>query len=246
MPHTPRRVTAITAASTALLAALATVAASAPASASTASGAAGAGVRPNGVIQSDNWAGYAADTATYTSVAASWVEPSVTCGSQDAYSAIWVGLDGFSNSALEQTGTEADCIGGKAQYGAWWEVLPASESVYSGVTVKGGDHLSASVTFNGGTSFTMSLTDSTQGWTKTTTHAGSSGFQNSSAEVISEGTSVGGTLAQPLAQTVAFSGCLVDGTALGGYHPDEIVAPDATVSAIGTGESFTVRWGGGS
>ncbi len=63
------------------------------------------------------------------------------------------------------------------------ELLPAPESPYP-VTVKPGDALTASVIDNG--TFTMSLADSTQGWTKTTTHAGSPGYQDSPAEVIAE------------------------------------------------------------
>ncbi|MGH1552821.1 G1 family glutamic endopeptidase [Streptomyces sp. L7] len=84
----------------------------------------------NATVSSTNWSGYAAtgSTGAYTSVTSSWTQPTVTCGSATTYSSFWVGLDGYSNSALEQTGTEADCIGGKATYGAWWEVLPASRA----------------------------------------------------------------------------------------------------------------------
>ncbi len=148
-------------------------------------------------VSSSNWSGYAAtgSSGAFTSVSSSWVQPAISCSSTTTYSSYWVGLDGYSNSALEQTGTEADCIGGKAVYGAWWEVLPAAESAYS-VTVKAGDSLSASVKDNGNGTFTMTLTDSTEGWTKTTTHAGSSGYQDSSAEVIAEATEVNGSIAK--------------------------------------------------
>ena len=176
-------------------------------------------------VESSNWSGYAATggTGSFTSVSASWVQPSLTCTSKTTYSSYWVGLDGYSNSALEQTGTEADCIGGKAEYGAWWEVLPASESAYS-VTVKAGDSLSASVVDNGNGTFTMKLTDSTEGWSKSTTADGSSGYQDSSAEVIAEATDVNGSIAK-LSDfgTVNFSGATADGNSLGGYSPTEIV-----------------------
>jgi hypothetical protein len=151
------------------------------------------------------------------------VQPALTCTSKTTYSSFWVGLDGYSNSALEQTGTEADCIGGKAEYGAWWEVLPASESPYS-VTVKAGDSLSASVVYNGNGTFTMTLTDSTQNWSKSTTADGSSGFQDSSAEVIAEATDVNGSIAK-LSDfgTVTFTNAEADGSSLGGYSPTEII-----------------------
>ena len=176
-------------------------------------------------VSSTNWSGYAATGATgaFKSVSASWVQPAVTCSSKATYSSFWVGLDGYSNSALEQTGTEADCVGGRAEYGAWWEVLPASESPYS-VTVAPGDHLTATVTDNGNKTFTMTLADSTEGWTKTTTHAGSSGFKDSSAEVIAEATEVNGQIAK-LSNfgTVTFTGATAGGTALGSLSPTEIV-----------------------
>lgn len=200
--------------------------------------------------ESTNWSGYAKDTGgTFTSVSSAWTQPTITCTSTNTYSSFWVGLDGFNNSALEQTGTEADCISGSAHYGAWWEVLPASESAYSGVTVKGGDHMSASVVYNSGTSFTMTLTDSTQGWTKTTTHAGSSGFQNTSAEVIAEATSVGGSIAR-LSKfgTVNFSSSKVNGstmstgdeiTMVGGTTGNVIAQPGSLSSG-----AFSVTWEG--
>lgn len=170
----------------------------------------GAG-RVSASVESTNWSGYAntGSSGSYKTVSASWVQPAVSCSSSTTYSAFWVGLDGYSNSALEQTGTEADCIGGRATYGAWWEVLPAAESAYSGVTVKAGDSITASVTDNGNGTFTMKLSDSTEGWSKSTTHAGSSGYQDSSAEVIAEAPEVNGSIAK-LADfgTVNFSSSL--------------------------------------
>ncbi|MEU9449227.1 G1 family glutamic endopeptidase [Streptomyces sp. NPDC048277] len=201
-------------------------------------------------VSSTNWSGYAAtgSSGAYTSVTSSWTQPSVTCGSATTYSSFWVGLDGYSNSALEQTGTEADCIGGTAVYGAWWEVLPASESAYSGVTVKGGDKFTATVTYNGST-FAMTLTDSTQGWTKTTTHAGSSGFKNASAEVVAEAPEVGGSVAS-LANfgTVTFTGAKANGSNLDTFSPTEIVMTKSNGSTVRaqpgsiSGGSFSDVW----
>jgi hypothetical protein len=186
--------------------------------------------RSSTTVSSSNWSGYAATggSGAFTQVSASWTQPAVTCGSKTTYSSYWVGLDGYSNSALEQTGTEADCIRGKATYGAWWEVLPASESAYS-VTVKAGDALSAGVVDNGNGTFTMTLSDSTEGWTKTTTANGSSGYQDSSAEVIAEATQVNGRIAN-LSDfgTVTFTNAEADNTSLGSYSPTEIVMASAS------------------
>ncbi|QMU78701.1 hypothetical protein GXW83_26325 [Streptacidiphilus sp. PB12-B1b] len=206
--------------------------------------------RRNDTVTSGNWSGYAAtgSSGSYTSVTSSWVQPSVSCGSQDTYSSFWVGLDGYDNSALEQTGTEADCINGQAQYGAWWEVLPASESPWS-VDVEPGDQMTATVTDNGDGTFTMTLSDGTQGWNQTTTQQGSSGYQDSSAEVIAEATQVDGQIAD-LSDfgTVDFTGSDADGNALDSYAPTGIVMQNqdsgdttAQPGAISDG-SFADTW----
>src|SRR6476619_5079825 len=45
--------------------------------------------------RSADWAGWDVTGDTYTSVSASWVQPTVTCTTDDTgYSAFWVGLDG--------------------------------------------------------------------------------------------------------------------------------------------------------
>ena len=74
--------------------------------------------------ESTNWSGYAATTGTYTSVSASWTQPAGTCSRGDQYAAFWVGLDGYSSSSVEQTGSEVDCVGWTAQYYAWYEMYP--------------------------------------------------------------------------------------------------------------------------
>jgi hypothetical protein len=206
--------------------------------------------RKNDSVTSGNWSGYAAtgSSGSYTSVTSSWVQPAVSCGSQDTYSSFWVGLDGYNNSALEQTGTEADCIDGQAEYGAWWEVLPAAETPWS-VTVEPGDQMTADVTDNGDGTFTMTLTDSTQGWSQTTTQQGSSGYQDSSAEVIAEATDVNGQIAD-LSDfgSVNFTGSDADGNALDSYSPTGITMQNqdsgditAQPGAISDG-SFTDTW----
>ena len=73
---------------------------------------------------STNWSGYAATTGTYTSVSASWTEPTGTCSGSAKYSSFWVGLDGYNSNSVEQTGSEVDCSGSRAVYYAWYEMYP--------------------------------------------------------------------------------------------------------------------------
>jgi Peptidase A4 family len=105
-------------------------------------------------VSSANWAGYADTSDTFSSVASSWVEPTVDCGNSSgglglgslglgsggaggvgglfgsllggptAASAFWVGLDGYSSSSVEQIGTDSDCDSGTPTYDAWYEMYP--------------------------------------------------------------------------------------------------------------------------
>jgi len=103
---------------------------------------------PRGVHEtwaSSNWSGYA-ETGTYTGVTSTWTVPSVSASSTNTFSSVWVGVDGFNNSNLIQTGTEEDWYNGSAHYNAWWEILPAAETALpSGYAVAPGDRMSASI-----------------------------------------------------------------------------------------------------
>ena len=117
----------------------------------------------------ENWAGYTAlgQAGSFTSVSTSWTQPAVTCGTGDTFSSFWVGLDGVGTQTLEQTGTEADCDNGTAVYSGWYEIFPAAPVFYNS-PVRAGDQLNASVVANGGGSFTLTLTDATEGWQQVT------------------------------------------------------------------------------
>lgn len=200
-------------------------------------------------VSSTNWSGYAASGGPYTSVSASWVEPAGTCSSGNQYSSFWVGLDGYSSSSVEQTGSEVDCSGAKPQYYSWYEMYPAYPVNFSD-TVLPGDHFTGSVTYTGSNSFTLTLADTTEGWSHTVTKT-LSGAARSSAEVIAEApccTSSGAIL--PLADfgTVNFTGVTANGSAIGNFSPTAIDmvsakgVPEDSVSSLTSGESFTATW----
>ena len=145
---------------------------------------------------SSNWSGYA-KTGSYTSATAQWVVPSVSASRGATYSSAWVGIDGFNNSSLIQTGTESDYYNGSAHYNAWWEILPAPETAISSITVHPGDVMTASITKNSGTSWSITITDTTNGQSFSTTQNYTG--PGTSVEWIEEAPTVGGhqaTLAQ--------------------------------------------------
>ena len=98
-----------------------------------------------------NWAGYivASDiqnpSPNVTSISASWTVPVVTVSSQDTFSAVWIGIGGFFDSTLIQTGTEQDSIQGQSQYSAWLELLPQNSITIDNLTVSPGDEMNASI-----------------------------------------------------------------------------------------------------
>ena len=217
-------------------------------------GSASAAVRradPNhkiGHSTSSNWAGYDATGGAYTSVSATWTQPAVNCSvTPTGWSSFWVGLDGDTSNTVEQTGTEADCSSGRAVYSAWYEMYPKYPKTYAN-PVAPGDRFSASVRTDGRGSFTLTLSDTTRGWTQTTS-ARLKSAALASAEVVAEAPSrSGGVL--PLADfgSVGFGSATVNGAPLTSSTPgiDPItMASGSTIkarpSSISNG-SFSVSW----
>ena len=58
-----------------------------------------------------NWSGYA-ETGTFTGVSGTWTVPAVSASSSSTYSSAWIGVDGFNDDNLIQTGTEEDYYNG--------------------------------------------------------------------------------------------------------------------------------------
>jgi hypothetical protein len=161
---------------------------------------------------SGNWSGYAlsqtspsglpcvpASGNTYTSVTGTWTVPAVT-GSRttSSYSAAWAGIDGFTNSNLIQAGTEQDYTRGTAHYAAWWEILPAPETVIPSITVLPGDSMTVSIAQVSGSQWSITVTDNGQpghaaqpAFTTTQTYSGA----GTSAEWIMEAPQVNGRVA---------------------------------------------------
>ena len=202
---------------------------------------------------STNWSGYAGTTGTYSSVSASWTQPAGTCSRGDQYAAFWVGIDGYSSNSVEQDGTLAECYHGTAYYYSWWEMYPANSVQTVGTSVRPGDSISASVVRTG-TSYNLSLTDSTRPADSFTTTQTCSNCANSSAEWIAEAPSSSrGVL--PLANfgTWTESGATDKSGSTSGvistFPDDEITMVDSSglVKAQpgrlnGSGNGFTVTW----
>jgi hypothetical protein len=143
---------------------------------------------------SSNWSGYAVPGSGFNSVTGQWTVTAAAPSRKATYSSEWVGIDGYSNSSLIQTGTESDASNGSQHYDAWWEILPAAETVIPSIVVHPGDAMTASITKQpSGSTWTITITDTTTGKSFTTTKQYTG--PQTSAEWIEEAPTVGGHVA---------------------------------------------------
>ncbi|HXQ61290.1 MAG TPA: G1 family glutamic endopeptidase [Acidimicrobiales bacterium] len=215
----------------------------------TAAGAASARpvVRPTlspevGAMSLSNWAGYiaAGTTGEFTTASADWVVASVTClSNQDLY-APWVGIDGYGDATVEQTGVETTCASGSPVSEAWYELYPKSP-VFISEPVSTGDAFSASVSYSTARKkFTVTITDVTKGWTKTVTKAHKSA-KRMSAEAVIE--APGSVKDYPSITGVNFTDVLFNGADLSTFSPVPSDSGNPVVYAPGpitSGTNFTI------
>lgn len=113
--------------------------------------------------ESTNWAGAAITTSGVTEVTGTFTvpKPSVPSGgsSRNEYcGAAWVGIDGYSDADLIQTGVLWCIEDGEFLYEAWYEYLPASLIEYSGISVTAGSVVTVTATKTGTNSGVTTLT----------------------------------------------------------------------------------------
>jgi len=162
---------------------------------------------------STNWSGYAVQTdltspqsGVVTDVKGSWMVTTVTPTPPfSAYSASWIGIDGYSSGTVEQIGTETDWVNGHTVYSAWYEMYPKWSVRIAKVPVKPGDIMTAEVAYTSKKAFVLTLTNVTTGKSFSTSQKSGSA-ERSSAEWIVEAPWSGGTL--PLANfgVIPFTG----------------------------------------
>jgi hypothetical protein len=134
---------------------------------------------------STNWSGYAVDGSGATDVLGTWTQPTATCANgENSWSSPWIGIDGDTSNTVEQTGTDSDCVGGTPTYYAWYEMYPKNV-VEVNLAVHPGDSFTGEVKYTG-SSFTLTLIDTTTGKSFTTTQSARKA-QRSSVEWIMEG-----------------------------------------------------------
>ena len=204
-------------------------------------------------VQSTNWSGYADDNSagnTYSTATGNWTEPGVSCsGHTEQLAAFWVGIDGYTSGSVEQDGTLAECYRGRAFYFSWWEMYPSNAIQTVGTTVRPGDSIRSSVV-RSGSSYTLSVTDSTNPANSFSTTQTCSSCANSSAEWIAEAPSSGSKIL-PLANFGSWteSGATVNSGVISSYPDDELTMVNSAGQVKAqpgplnsSGNGFTVTW----
>ena len=210
-----------------------------------------------------NWSGYVKPGSGFTSIVGEFRVPTLLTTAA-GYSSDWIGLDGASSSDqyLIQTGVEADVIGGRPTYYAWWEVITptnqAPEVRFTTLTLHPADIIAARIVRGTNGEWTMALTDITTG--KSASHVTAFAGRGLSAEWIVEDTDVNGSISPaPDWQAVGFSRLAVNNVNpqlspaqaldiwsapgfLGGLLGGSQIQEDSTSAPGTTRDNFSVKW----
>ncbi|KAJ7448984.1 putative aspergillopepsin-2 precursor [Mycena latifolia] len=149
-------------------------------------------------VTSSNWCGAALTGTGFTSVTGTWTIPTISLrsgqsSSSDPAISQWVGIDGFSDSALIQGGTLSELVGGRQENVAWTEMLPAASRDTS-LAVNTGDRITTTVTMTSTTSGSVTIENVTRGTSIVGTVSGGTRLSATSAEWILEDFESGSSL----------------------------------------------------
>jgi Peptidase A4 family len=184
---------------------------------------------------STNWSGYVAAGGPFTSVTATWTQPRVRSSADFTDAAFWVGIDGYNagssdtQQTVEQIGTEGFTLQG-VHYDAWYEMYPDyAHYITFGkgkakrlMAIRPGDVITATVTWNGTSGFTLSIVNKTTGRSFSKVQQIAKGAlqpERSSAEVVAEAPSLsdGSLLSVANFGLVRFRGCAFDDQPIGAF-----------------------------
>jgi hypothetical protein len=206
------------------------------------------------------WSGYivASDiqnrSPVVSNVSAFWTVPEIQLSENNTFSGVWVGIGGYGEETLIQTGTEQESINGRGFYYAWYEVLPDDLVRIPNLRIRPGDTISASISriSENANTWSIEISDVTRGqhFDKVVVYTSS----RLSAEWIVERPKVNdtvSTLANFGNVTFTESKATLDGVtgAIGNFSYTQLVMVGAdknhlvSVSSLdGAGSSFTVSY----
>jgi hypothetical protein len=124
-------------------------------------------------IRLSQWSGYmvASDiqnqSPVVTSVSGSWAVPVVKSSENETFSGVWIGIGGYGEKTLIQTGIEQEYINGESDYYAWYELYPNYLVRIRSFRVQPGDTITASISLinENASNWSIALHDVTRGET---------------------------------------------------------------------------------
>ena len=118
-----------------------------------------------------HWSGYivASDiqnrSPVVSNVGASWTVPEIKPSENNTFSGVWVGIGGYGEDTLIQTGTEQECLNDRVVYYAWYELLPDYLVRIPNIHVRAGDTVTASISLinKNASTWSIEISDVTRG-----------------------------------------------------------------------------------
>jgi hypothetical protein len=129
-------------------------------------------------LSSTNWSGYVAGPGPFTAASSTFSVPGLVATPTTAVTAEWVGIDGVNTASLIQAGVQESYnpVTGLVTTQAWWEILPAPETLipWSQLSVLPGHSVSVQVSQVSGTTWALTVADNTtrQSYTTNQYYAG--------------------------------------------------------------------------
>ena len=186
--------------------------------------------------------GYVAYNNTFSSASATWTQPAVTCTNPADFYSPWVGIN--SATTVEQVGVSTNCRSGSPVSQAWYEMYPAP-AVYLSLAdypVSSGDSFHGAVAYNGGPTYTLTLSNTTRGWTYSTVQIATTVSNPAVAASIE---SQAGRF--PNFGSITFSEVTANGLPIGSfdtiaYDPSANGVTQASTSTLRGGTEFTITY----
>src|SRR5579872_148965 len=213
---------------------------------------------------SQNWSGYAAATSltspannSVDAVYGSWIVPTLASATHNTWCSLWVGIDGYSSSSVEQLGTEHDWVNGQQSNYAWFEMYPNASYQINGFPVNNNDLISASVVYTANGVFVLTIVNQTHKVYTTipTSRTTSTSAKRSSAEWVLEAPYSGSILPLSHFNVANFSSCFATINNIFGPINDQfwkddmltMITSSGAQKAVPTalsnnGENFSVVW----
>lgn len=211
-----------------------------------------------------NWSGYVSATnlqnptpGSVDAVSGNWVVPTLMSTSNNAYCAVWVGIDGFTSGTVEQIGTSHNWINGQQRNSAWFEMYPQGSYNINGFPVDNGDQIGGAVSYLGNGVFRLALHNYTKGVHTIipASYTTSATAQRSCAEWVVEAPWSGGILPLSDFGSETFTGCTTKINNISGaisspywvYDAITMVANNNIIKALPSGlapqgHRFSVAW----